>query len=139
MRFVVAVMLAFVGIHGSLLFQEKFQSGDLAGFTKSPTEHIIIYLEKPIITRKIEGRIMSEADGEPLKNVLFEVRESGGSQRIWKAVSNKKGRFQLRGLRPGEYKFKATLDGFQSIVGIIKYDKEAPAKDRPVLHMRIGV
>ena len=54
--------------------QERFQTGELQGFTKSPTEHVINRSEKPIIARRAVGVVVSKTDSQPLSNAVFEVR-----------------------------------------------------------------
>ena len=62
----VTVLFAAVG-------QERFKSGELKGFTKSPTEHIIEQLEKIPTLRKVEGFIGSKELDQPLEGVLIEI------------------------------------------------------------------
>jgi hypothetical protein len=52
--------------------QDKAAAGD---FTKSPNEHIINQLDRPIVVRSMQG-VVSRKEGyhEPLPNVLFESK-----------------------------------------------------------------
>jgi hypothetical protein len=42
------IPLVFLGVVASCLAQDRFQAGELKGFTKSSIEHIISRLEEPI-------------------------------------------------------------------------------------------
>lgn len=116
--------------------QERFESGDLRGFTKSPTEHIIDERERPFKVAAAKGVIL-DASGVGLGGVLIEVQDKAG--RIRGAKTDANGRFELRGLLNGSYKFKVTLNGFQSVVGEIIVSRKAQRGEKVTITMKFGV
>lgn len=120
--------------------QKRFSSGELKGFTKSPTEHIITHLKHPLVVREVGGTILrAVGDKSPLANVLFELRGPGDHQTIQSATTAPDGTFRITSVRPGKYLFKATASGFQSIVGEVIVSPKA-ARGRSIrLQMRPGV
>ncbi len=73
---------------------------------------------------------------EPLANVLIEIQ--GNDKKIRHGKTDAKGRFAIALAPSGTYKFKATLDGFQSIIGMIIVSRESPKKNEIQLAMLIG-
>lgn len=118
--------------------QEKSTVGD---FTKSPTEHIINQIEQPFVVRSVQGTVSRQTGGpvEPLANVLFEIEGPGTDRKIRHAKTDENGRFKMGHVPVGTYKFKATLNGFQSVMGTITVSKEAPKTDKIKIAMAIGV
>src|SRR5580704_16520049 len=108
--------------------QEKATVGD---FTKSPTEHIINRIEQPFVVRSVKGIISRQTGGptEPLANVLFEIQGPDADRKIRRVTTDDTGHFKIGHLPAGTYKFKATLNGFQSVMGTITVSKEAPNAD----------
>jgi hypothetical protein len=100
-----------------LLPQERFDSGELKGFTKSPTEHIIEPLGEQTPVRAIEGVVTSKTLSRPMVGVLVEVRGPGPSEEIRSVVTDRKGHFKFKGMPSGEYSIKITLNGFRSVYG----------------------
>jgi len=120
--------------------QDRFESGDLAGFTKSPTEGIIVRLDQPFVLHRVGGLILRSAgDQSPLEGVLFELRGPGESTTIRSATTGLDGKFQLAHVPWGKYAFKATASGFQSIVGVVILTSKAAPTRRIKLSMRPGV
>jgi hypothetical protein len=118
--------------------QEKATVGD---FTKSPTEHIINQIEQPFVVRSAKGIVSRQTGGptEVLANVLLEIQGPGTDRKIRRATSDEKGRFNLGHVPVGTYKFKATLNGFQSVMGTITISKKAAKTDEIKIAMSIGV
>jgi len=58
-----------------------------------------------------------EEHHEPLPNVLFEIQGPSTGKKIRRATTDEHGRFKIGHVPAGTYKFKATLDGFQSVMG----------------------
>jgi hypothetical protein len=118
--------------------QEKATVGD---FTRSPTEHIINQIEQPFVVRSPKGIVSRQTAGpiEALANVLLEIQGPGADRRIRRATSDEKGRFNLGHVPVGTYKFKATLNGFQSVMGTITVSKKAAKTDEINIAMSIGV
>lgn len=99
--------------------QERFTAGELKGFTKSPTEHLIERLEKGVILRRVEGSVGSKEQDKPLEGVLIEIRGPGEAEKFRSTVSDRLGRFRFSQVPDGDYTIKATLNGFRSVVGTI--------------------
>ncbi len=119
--------------------QERFTAGDLKGFTKSPTEHIIEKLEATPVMRIVEGTVGSKSLDKPLEGVLIEIRGPGATETLRSAVSDRRGRFRFRPLPDGEYKMKATLNGFRSVVGAVSVRRSAKEHKRLRIDMLHGV
>lgn len=118
--------------------QLRFTEGEFAGFTKSSTEHIVVRLDQPITVRSARGRIVSKADGTELADAIFEVRVPG-TDRVVGCKADAHGRFKLPRLQPGTYAFKATKDGFQSVVGTLVISKAAKRDASILIIMELGV
>jgi len=123
--------------------QERYPIDDrvdeLRGFTKSPTEHIIHYVDKPIYVRKVRGHIRSAGGCWPEQvEVLFEIRGPGTSNRI-RAAKVDHGRFSMRRLAAGKYAFKATANGWQSTVGTIVVSPKSDQDATIDISMPLGV
>jgi hypothetical protein len=116
--------------------QERFETGWLKGFTKSPTEHIIDEADKPFTVRDVRGVVL-DPSGAEMKGVVVEVRDETG--RVRGTKTNAKGTFKLGGVPKGNYKFKVTMNGFQSVVGDIIISKKANKTDQMKIVMKIGV
>jgi hypothetical protein len=110
----------------------------VAIFTKSPTEHIVNQIDQPIVVRSMQGLVIRK-DGyhEPL--VLFEIQGPNTGKNIMRATSDEHGRFKLGHGPAGTYKFKATLNGFQSLMRTITISKKATAEKEIRLEMQVGV
>jgi len=106
------------------------------GFTQSASEHIIVELEKPLRVRTVEGTRGDWPDGV---SPLFEVRGRGDAPSQRRQVrSDYRGYFKVPGLRAGEYCFKATVDGWQSVTGVIVVSPAADPASRVNFEMRLG-
>jgi hypothetical protein len=116
--------------------QERFETGWLKGFTKSPTEHIIDDPSKPFTLRGVRG-IVLDPSGAEMDGVVVEIRDEAG--RIRGTKTNRKGAFKLGGVPKGTYKFKLTMNGFQSVVGDIVVSKKANKSDALKIVMKHGV
>lgn len=117
--------------------QERATVGD---FTKSPTEHIINRIEKPFVVRSVAGVISRrQGDQGALPGVVFEIQGPGTDQRIRRSRTNERGRFAIRHVPEGTYKFKATLNGYQSMMGTITVSKEAAQAEEINIAMPAGV
>lgn len=117
--------------------QDRFPSGEFKGFTKSQYEHIIERIEEPFVVAFVRGRVI--LSGYPLKCVLFEIRGPGESERIRAAKTRDNGFFYIDRVPEGTYAFKATLAGFQSIVGTIIVSDKADRKKIVEIEMPLGV
>jgi len=72
-----------------------------------------------------------------MPDVTFEIRAESG--RIREAKTDTMGRFKISGTAAGTYSFKATRNGFQSVVGKIVVAKKSDHKASIELTMPIGV
>lgn len=128
LAFKIVCMLACVTV---ALSQERFGrdefSGELHGFSKSASEHIINRFPEVITVTTVDGAIRAATSDEPLPNALFEIRGPGDSERVVGTRTNREGSFRLKRIHPGEYVFKVTLDGFQSVVGRLRVVPDAKA------------
>jgi hypothetical protein len=109
-------------------------------FTTSRTEHIINQVEEPIVVKSVSGFIRrAQGDQAALPNVLFEIKGPNAHGKLRRVTTNKNGYFRVRGLPAGRYAFKATLDGFQSVMGTIDVSNSAPKSAVIRLEMSVGV
>jgi hypothetical protein len=129
----------------SMIFMGTISAGQqkdtLGDFTKSPTEHIVIQIEQPFVVQSVKGVISRETSGpaQVLQHVLFEIQGPDPDRRIRRAATDEKGQFKIGHIPFGRYKFKATLNGFQSVTGTIAVSKEAPENNEIKIAMPIGV
>lgn len=132
------LLMGAIAITALAAAQEKATVGD---FTKSPTEHIINRVEQPFIVQSVKGIVSRRTEGptEPLASVLFEIQGPGTDRKIRRATTDENGRFKMGHVPVGTYKFKATLNGFQSVMGTITVSKKAPKTDEIKIAMAIGV
>jgi len=119
--------------------QDRFASGELKGFTRSPEEHIINYLDSPLTVREVKGSAFIEFSKTPADGVLFELKGPEGLDSIVSTTSKTDGKFRLKHIHPGKYRFKATESGFQSVVGTIIVSPRAAADQVIKIEMKLGV
>jgi len=119
--------------------QDRFPSGEYKGFTRSPTEHIIVRMDDPITVSAVRGTVVFRGDGDPLKDVVFEIRGPGASERIRAAEFNSEGRFIISHVPEGTYTFKATKNGYQSVVATLIVSKKADHQKTIEIEMHVGV
>ncbi len=105
----------------------------------SPTENIIIHLDGPITVSAVQGTIMLSVHKDALEGVIFEIRGPGSSERVRAAKSDNKGHVEISHVRQGTYTFKATKDGFQSVVGTLIVSKKADRQSTVKIEMPLGV
>jgi hypothetical protein len=112
----------------------------IAGFTVSPSEHIIDEIDEPFVVRRIQGRIDSEAGEWPEDwPILFEIRGIPHNANVRGVHADAKGVFKMGHVKEGRYCFKATVDGWQSVVGIIVVDRKADPANKITFVMNLGV
>ncbi len=82
--------------------------------------------------------VVSRKEGyhEPLPNVLFEIQGPSTGKKIRRATTDEHGRFKIGHVPAGTYKFKATLNGFQSVMGTITISKKATTENESDLRCR---
>lgn len=138
-----------MGIHMAVLLvssmlvmgQERFgsESERLRGFTKSPTEHIMNEHPAVISVRTMKGRITEAASKTGVPAAVVEVRKTDPREKVQGTKSDANGHFQLRRLKEGEYVFKVTRDGFQSVFGRVRISKNAPSRANFDIELKQGV
>jgi len=113
--------------------------GRFAGFAMSPTEHIIVETKDPLVVREVQG-VLRSAGGEWPENIeiVFEIRAQTPRATVRTVLTDPKGRFHLSNVPVGTYMFKATANGWQSVVGTIIVSKGAKANQIDLL-MPVGV
>ncbi len=116
--------------------QERFETGRLKGFAKSLTEHIIDEPDKPFTVRAVRGIVLDQSGAE-MEGVVVEIRDETGHVRGSK--TDHKGTFKLDGVSKGTYKFKVTMNGFQSVVGDVVVTKKSNKADKMKIVMKVGV
>jgi Carboxypeptidase regulatory-like domain len=120
-------------------FDDTEFGGRFAGFAKSPMEHIIVEMKDPIVLREVQG-VLRSAGGEWPENVeiVFEIRAQTPRSAVRTVLTDPRGRFHLNNVPVGSYMFKATANGWQSVVGTIIVSKNAKANQVDLL-MPVGV
>ena len=119
--------------------QERFESGELKGFVKSPTEHIIERLGAPVTASNVDGTVQSKELDKPLGGALVEIRGPSPTEKIISRVTNSHGRFRFGRVREGQYTIKVTLNGFRSVVGTITVRRSVKAPNSLRIQMLHGV
>src|SRR5215471_724119 len=71
------LVFMILGIAVSYSAQERFQSGEFKGFTKSPTEHIISRVDEPVTVSSVHGTVVFKGKDDALKQVIVEIRGPG--------------------------------------------------------------
>jgi hypothetical protein len=109
-------------------------------FTLSKTEHIIEEMEKPIIVLNVKGKITNEVGGWPDNTrILFEIRGIGKGAKTIQAQADGEGNFEIPRVAKGNNCFKATVDGWRSVMGILKVSRWADPNKRISIIMIPGV
>jgi len=120
--------------------QSPIRECGLEGFTLAIDEHIIDQIEQPIIVRRIGGKITNDQSGWPKKlTILLEIRDARKDVKVHKVYADENGNFIMKNIPEGRYCFKATVMGWQSLMGIIIVDKKADPKSEIVIKMQLGV
>ncbi len=78
----------------------------------------------------------SKRKGGPAR--LFEIQGPGTDKRMRRATTDENGRFKIGHVSVGRYKFKATLNGYQSSAGTIIVSKKADKERAIRIEMLIG-
>jgi hypothetical protein len=119
--------------------QQLIRHCDLNDFTPAE-EHIIDEIKQPFIVRTISGQILDEiGEGEWVEDwPLFEIRAIGKAKKILSTHADRVGAFVIASVPEGQYCFKATMRGWNSVMGVIIVSKKADPKNRIVLQMNLG-
>ena len=97
---------------------------------------MIFEMERPFAVQSVHG-VINDPAGYPMPDVTFQIRAESG--RIRKSKTDKMGRFKISGTAAGMYSFKASEDGFQSVIGKIVVGKKLNHKASIALTMPLGV
>jgi hypothetical protein len=117
----------------------RFSEGTLAGFFRSPNEHIINDVPPTTVSR-IKGVVHSEAGPWPSAAiVVVEVRGPEPATSIRGIRLKQNGEFDFALLPPGRYLFKATSDGWQSATGTIVVSSTARDIQSIEITLALGV
>jgi hypothetical protein len=112
----------------------------LEGFTDAPGGHQLEEIEQPFIVSKVKGLIKSAVGDWPEgARILFELRSKEAGSITRRVETNKFGEFIIDGISEGQYCFKATIYGWQSVMGIIIVSKKADSKGEIRFSMRLEV
>lgn len=124
-----------------LITSSRYLNCGLEGFTLANPEHIVNEIKEPFVVSEIKGRIINEAGGGWPRDypVLFEIRGMKKHVKIYKTHADENGNFVMKNIPEGRYCFKATIGGWQSVMGIIIVNKKADPKSNLVFEMRLGV
>jgi hypothetical protein len=120
--------------------QQPIHRCDLKDFTKALTEHIIDEIEQPFLIRTVEGKIANAIDREWAEDsrVLFEMKDIERANEIRRTYADKYGVFEIRDVPEGRYCFKATVNGWDSVMGVIIVSKKADPQKQILFEMRLG-
>ena len=99
---------------GSLIAQERFDSGPYKGFAREKPELSTVVLARPFNVASVKGRIV-DSGGETLPGAFFEIRDKFGH--VCSAITDENGAFALANVPRGDYDFKVTKNEFQSVIG----------------------
>jgi hypothetical protein len=111
---------------------------DLSDFTKSAAERGVDTVEDPFRVRSVTGTISTATGDAGRANVLFEIEGPGDERTMRHVLTDRNGHFKISHLPDGNYRFKATLYGFQSVIGTIIVSKRNPATNEVKIEMRTG-
>jgi len=137
MRVLVALFAFFAS--GVFVWGQDSSFPDLSDFTKSPTEHIINQVYEPFHVKSVTGTITFAGSDEGPRKVLFEIEGPGAERKIRHGVTDSHGHFKISHVPQGTFKFKATLNAYQSVVGTIVVSKHAARSAAITVQMRVGV
>ena len=120
--------------------REVTPQSQVGDFTPSPYEHQINEIGQPFVVRSVMGFItLIKGDERPIAGVLFEIEGPGTDRKIRRCKTDEHGRFKVGHVPEGTYRFKATLSGFQSMMGTITVSKKAAKGDQIKIAMPVGV
>jgi hypothetical protein len=127
MSFIALQSCSSLGHFGPINTAASGSSCGTLGFTLAPNEHIVDEIKQPIVVRAVKGKLTNEEGGWPDNwpfPKLFEIRKIGDSTVI-QARADEEGNFEILSVPEGRYCFKATVEGWQSVIGIVIVSKKA--------------
>lgn len=114
--------------------QRRFDSGPYKGFVKEEPTLNDNEIAQPFEVRVISGSLTF--GGHPLADAFFEVRDDTGH--VFTTKTDEHGAFSIISAKSGHYDFKATKNGFESVVGTVIVSSRAPRKNRIRVQLSIG-
>jgi len=112
---------------------------DVGDFARARSEYAIDELSRPFVVRSVSGGVSLDADPEAvLPTAFIEIQGPGKDRRMRRATVDQDGRFRIRRVPQGQYKFKVSNDGFQGVMGTIVVSKSAPKNNEVLIGMRPG-
>jgi carboxypeptidase family protein len=123
--------------------QERYgkaeSDGELERFVKNSVigAYGIVRAEKPYLVRSVQGLVVF-AD-EPKANVVFELKSADAAGKVREARTDHLGRFRIRHVSPGQYLFKATAEGFASVIGKVVVSPKALPEAQIRITLPLGV
>jgi hypothetical protein len=115
----------------------------LEGFTEADPEGFIEQITEPFVVRQIKGKIV-DLEGNTIwfkdHPPLLEIRAFKVliGKPLHGVYVDKNGGFEMEGVPDGPYCFKATMDGWRSVIGIIVVNKKADPKKTIILKLLPG-
>jgi hypothetical protein len=135
---VLAILFAFLA-SAPFVWAQNSSFPDISDFTRSPTEHIINQVYEPFQVKSVAGTITFYMLDEGVPKVLFEIEGPGTQRTIRHGLTDSHGHFKISHVPQGTYKFKATLNAYQSVVGTIVVSKRAAKSAAITVQMHVGV
>jgi hypothetical protein len=133
----VAVLLLLIGsTNAQRPCTERFPSGEYKGML-SCTAFQYVVLDDPFTVREAKGTVTVSSDGQPIPNVVVELRDQVGN--VVATATDSQGRFRFKHLQDGTYKFKTTSLGFSSVMGTIVLNRHADRNRTVSVKMPVGV
>jgi hypothetical protein len=96
-----------------------------------------VVLDDPFTVREAKGIVTISSDGQPIPNVIVELRDQVGN--VVATTTDSQGRFRFKHLQDGAYKFKTTSYGFSSVMGTIVLNRHADRNRTVSIKMPVGV
>jgi hypothetical protein len=113
---------------------------DIGRFSTTASEHIVVEIDEPFVVRSVEGTLTSQVGEWPSDvTVLFELCAVGGAGPNRSVRTDASGRFRVRDVALGTYCFKATVEGWQSVLGVVIVSKTADRRRRIDFRMPRGL
>lgn len=123
----IALLLA-----GLLYPQQRYSTGaseEIRGFTIN-ADRIRLLEEKYIVTA-IRGKItFDDENGPPMEEALFEIRGPGDSQKIRSALTDDNGKFEIKNVPEGTYRFVVGKVGYTAYGGEIVLFKQVKKESK---------
>lgn len=125
-------VIALAATHS--LAQQRYDSGPFKGFLKEEPTLNVKELPRSFEVRAIRGALIFGEHALP--EAFFEVRDANGH--VFTAKTDEHGAFTFPDARAGRYDFKATKNGFESVVGTVIVSDSAPKKNRIRVQLSLG-